>query len=96
MGTITETLSGIRLEINQLPKFFKARLVPFPRMKAVEEEIDKLESEGIFEKVEESEWATPIVPVPKGNGDVRICGDYKITINHALMIDEYPLPTNVR
>lgn len=43
--------------------------------------------------VDASEWATPIVVVPKKNGDVRICGDYKVTINPALVIDEHPLPT---
>ena len=34
----------------------------------------------------------PIVPVPKGDGYFRICGDYKITINEALEIDQHPLP----
>ena len=27
--------------------------------------------------MEWSEWATPIVPVPKKDGSVRLCGDYK-------------------
>ncbi|XP_029162530.1 uncharacterized protein K02A2.6-like [Nylanderia fulva] len=48
---------------------------------------------GILEKVESSNWATPIVPVLKKNGGIRICGDYSITVNPSLIIDEHPLPT---
>ena len=39
-----------------------------------------------------SEWAAPIVPVLKPDGSIRICGDYKITINRAAKPDMYPLP----
>ena len=28
----------------------------------------------------------------KGDGNVRICGDYKVTINKAAKIDKYPIP----
>ena len=50
------------------------------------------EREGIIEKIEHSEWAAPIVPVPKGDGEICICGYYKVTINPALEIDQHPLP----
>ena len=38
-----------------------------------------------------SEWATPIVLVPKTDGTVRICGDLRLTENPALKIDKYHL-----
>ena len=44
------------------------------------------------EKVTHSEWAAPIVAVQKPNGRFCICGDYKVTINPALAINQYPLP----
>lgn len=59
----------------------------------IEQELDRLEKRGIIERVRVSDWATPIVPVPKSDGSVRICGDYKITLNPGLHVDQYPMPT---
>ena len=58
----------------------------------VEAELDRLEQEGTLTKVQHSDWATPIVPVLKKNGQVRICGDFKVTLNPMLKVDQYPLP----
>ena len=41
---------------------------------------------------EHSEWASPIVPVSKKDGTLRVYGDYKVTLNGALQVDQYPLP----
>ena len=58
----------------------------------VDAELDRLLQQGIIEPVEFSEWAAPIVPVVKPNGALRICGDYKVTVNSASKHDKYPLP----
>ena len=47
----------------------------------------------MLEKVEFSDWATPIVPVLKPESSVRICGDNKVTINPVLDVPEHPMPT---
>ena len=43
--------------------------------------------------VERSKWAAPIVVVKKKDGGVRICGDFKVTINPVIRQQVYPLPT---
>ena len=55
-------------------------------------ELDHLQSEGIISPVEYSDWAAPIVPRLKADGTVRICEDYKTTINRYSKLDGYPLP----
>ena len=46
----------------------------------------------VIEPVEQSEWAAPIVTRIKPSGQVRICGDFKVTINKVTKPDKYPLP----
>ena len=46
----------------------------------------------VIRPVRFSDWAAPIVPVMKGDRRVRICGDYKETINHAAKLEKYPFP----
>lgn len=72
--------------------FVRARPVPLALRARVEQELARLERDGTIYRVEHSDYGTPIVPVIKSNGDIRICGDYKITINPKLKRDFYPLP----
>ena len=70
----------------------KARPVPYSVRKKVEDELNRLQELGIISPVSWSEWATPIVVVPKQDGAIRLCGDFKVSVNPALKIDMYPLP----
>ena len=46
----------------------------------------------LISKVSHSDWATPIVAVPKKDGKLRLCSDYKVTINPVMEVDQYPQP----
>ncbi|XP_062541905.1 uncharacterized protein K02A2.6-like [Armigeres subalbatus] len=93
IGKICSVQASLPLKKNARPVFLKARKIPFNLQKTVEDELDKLEAEGVLTKVNQSNWATPIVPVKKSQGRVRICGDYKQTVNPNLLVDRHPLPT---
>ena len=55
--------------------------------------MDRLVAEGIIEPVQFADWAVPIVPVlEQDKVSVRICGDFKLTINQASKLDRYPIP----
>lgn len=51
-----------------------ARRIPFHLRKKVSVELKKLETQGIIEKVEgPTPWISPLVVIPKRNGEVRLC-----------------------
>lgn len=77
---------------NITPVFCKPKPIPYAMREKVEHELNCLVDMGVLKPVESSEWATTIVPIPKSNGQLRLCGDYKITVNPHLKIDRYPIP----
>ena len=92
LGCFTDAEVSLSVDPAVTPKFCKARTVPYALRDKVESEISRLESEGIVSPVPFSKWAAAIVPVVKPNGSIRICGDYKLTVNRALAQDTYPIP----
>ena len=67
----------------------KARSVPLEMKEAVEAEIDRMEEDVISKSVPYFEWAIPIVVVTKLDGTIKICADYKRTVN-SVKNDKYP------
>ena len=74
-GTLQSTKAKLTLKEGSQPKFCKAIPVPYALKPQVGAKLKRLQREGIIHKVKFSNWATPIVPVVKPNGTVRICGD---------------------
>ena len=59
----------------------------------IETDLARLLKLGVIEPVQTAEFgATPIVPVPKPNGAVQICGDFKVTVNTYADMQRFPLP----
>lgn len=92
IGTLNKYEVSLNIKAGAVPKFYKPRSIPLALKEKVETEIDRLVKSNILVPVDYSEWATPIVPILKPDGTVRICGDFKITINSVLEGTEYPLP----
>lgn len=80
------------IQENIQPIFIKPRKVPFAYKIPLENELIRLEKLGIIEKANTVSWGTPLVTVMKGNGKLRVCGDYSVTINPVIKDQNYPLP----
>jgi len=89
-------VKGVQVQLHvcdESPVYKKARPVPFAIREKYLEALDKLEAEGIIEKVDHAQWASPTVPVLKPDGSLRICADYSGTVNLHSECEQYPLPT---
>ena len=81
LGKLEGVTAKLYVDENVQPRYCKLRPVPLAMRAKVESQLDRLQEEGVIRSVEFSEWAAPIVPVPKASGDIRICGDCTVTIN---------------
>lgn len=92
-GIIKDFTATFQLKENASPKFCKARPVPYALREKVSMQLETMEKQGIIEKVDHSSWATPIVCIAKKDDKVRICGDYRSTLNKSIDVNTYPFPT---
>ncbi|XP_025758532.1 uncharacterized protein K02A2.6-like [Oreochromis niloticus] len=92
LGTMKGIKARLTLRPDSVPKFCPPRNVPYALRPRVEAELKRLTELGVITPVEHSDWATPVVPVNKKDGSVRLCGDFKVTLNSQLCVDKYPLP----
>ena len=92
LGTFKGAEVRLPVDAHIKPQFFKARSIPFALKPKVEAALERLESLGIIIPVQHSNWAAPVVPVVKQDGTIRLCGDYRVTINKAVKVNSYQLP----
>ena len=70
-----------------------ARRVPVPLQDRVQKELDRMEKQGVIERITEpTDWCAPMVVVAKKNNDVRICVDLK-GLNKYIKREQFMLPT---
>lgn len=77
----TGTAQPIKLPPYRLPHAYRER---------VQQELDQMLKDGIISS-SESDWAALIVLVPKKDGSIRLCVDYR-RLNEVSQIDVYPMP----
>ncbi|XP_047984364.1 uncharacterized protein K02A2.6-like [Leguminivora glycinivorella] len=92
LGRFTGGKVGFALREGARPVFLRARPLPYALREPVERALDQLVRDGIITPVPTSDWATPVVPVMKKDGTIRLCGDFKLTLNKCLQVDHFPVP----
>ena len=85
LGEVRNLKAKIYVDKDTQPVFHKSR---FPVRKKVEDDLDWLQTLGVIQPIQFLEWAAPIVPIMKGDGRERICGDDKVTVNKAAKVDK--------
>ncbi|XP_066983823.1 uncharacterized protein [Macrobrachium rosenbergii] len=81
LGSFRGVKAKIKLKENTSAKFFKPRSVPYALKEKVTQKLNSMAENRVLEPVNCSEWASPLVIVPKPNNDIRLCADFKVTIN---------------
>ena len=92
LGQIKGVTARLYLKEGSKPRFYRARQVPYALRELVAKEIDRQVELGVLDPVRFSPWATPVVPVRKKDGSIRLCGDYRVTVNRETVTETYPLP----
>ena len=68
LGTLKLMIAQLQIQSQVAPRFCKPCPVPFALKEALERKLLHLEQLGILQKVNHSNWAAPIVVIPKGDG----------------------------
>ena len=72
MSTLKGTTAKIHVDPTATSTFHMARPVPYALREKIKLDMERLEKAGTIEPIQYSEWATPIVPVLKSDGTVRV------------------------
>ncbi|XP_035901959.1 uncharacterized protein K02A2.6 isoform X2 [Anopheles stephensi] len=93
LGTINNIVLDLPIKPDAVPVAQPYRRIPVALEKLVDKKLDELLEQGVIEQVNEpSKWISPVVVVPKGDDDVRICVDMR-RANEAVERENHPLPT---
>lgn len=82
----------LRLKEGARPQFRKPSTIPFKLKDQVREKFRDMLERDIVKKVVYSDWASQIVLADKKDGTVRVCCNYKPTLNPWLEGNGYPIP----
>ena len=74
------------------PRFFKPHSLQYTFKSWVEAKLNQLVQDKIIMSIQFSDWSALIVPVIKADGNICVCGDYKVTGNAVAKPKIYPLP----
>ena len=93
VGKLKDFQLHIHVDPQVTPVAQPPRRLPFHVRKRVEDKLEELENLDIIEAVDgPTPWVSPLVVVPKANGEVRICVDMR-QANGAIKRERHPIPT---
>jgi hypothetical protein len=75
---------------NPKPIYIPAYRKSYTERDTIKSEVDKMFKAGIIRK-SNSPWNSPIILIPKPDGSVRLCVDYR-SLNKVTVTDTFPLP----
>ena len=65
LGTLTQFEAHLTFKRGTTPVFHRLHSVPFTIHEKLGKELDRLEENGVLRREDYSEWAAPVVPMPK-------------------------------
>ena len=78
LGTMKNIQVRLCVKSDAIPKFCRARAAPYALRPIIEKDLMRLEKMGAIERVKYSDWATPIVPVPKPDSTEKLMENNKL------------------
>ena len=91
-GCCLTTDCNIELEWDAVPVNLPVRRVPFNIRGGVKDALTRMVDDGVIEPVRDSRWCSPIVPVRKPDGSIRVCVDYR-AVNEVTPLVRHYMPT---
>lgn len=94
VGKLKNYKMKLHIDRSARPIVQPLRRLPYGLRGKVDKKLDEMLAMGIIEEVPSrpSQWISPLVVVPKSDGDVRICVDMR-RANKAITRERYPIPT---
>ena len=93
LGKLKDFQLDIPIDQNVRPVAQPMRRVPFSMRDKLEQKLNELVDLDVIERAEgPTPWISPVVVVPKPNGDIRLCVDMR-QANGAIVRERHPIPT---
>lgn len=91
LGNAKHFTHRIKLKADAKPVQHAVRNVPLAIRQSLSDEIKRLCDADVIEKIESSEWVSPIVVARKSNNRIRVCVDLR-DLNKNIVVDVHPMP----
>lgn len=90
VGCVPNVIIKHQIRENEKPIYVRERPLPYALRKPTEEALQQWEKWGIIEPCGTSDWGSPLVIIPRADGRIRPCIDYKCTLNDKLVASNFP------